>query len=135
MESLHNQVRALACAAFAAVLMGASLPLAMAGQGEWEIGKTAGRAGERVCLADPAMLMQWEHRGKQCSRVIVASSIDRAEVHYTCVGGGFGSSRVQVLTPRSIKIETQGIADGLPFGYLVHARRVGACPASTRPAH
>lgn len=135
MDSLLRLVRPLACVAFGALLISASLPRAMAGPGEWEIGKTAGGAGERVCLPDPAMLMQWEHRGKQCTRVIVASSLDRAEVHYTCVGGGFGTSRVQVLTPRSIKIDTQGIADGLPFAYLVHARRVGNCPASTSPAH
>ena len=129
MESLRRSVRPALLAAGAGLLVGASLPQAMAGPGEWAIGKTAAEAGERLCLSDPAVLMQWEHRGKQCTRVIVTSSLDHAEVHYTCVGGGFGSSRVQVLTPRAIKIATQGISDGFPFAYSVHARRVGACPA------
>jgi len=117
------------CSAFALMLVGASLPMAMAGPGEWEVAKSASERGERTCLPDPAILIQWEHRAEQCKQTIVSASLDRAEVHYTCGGGGFGTSRVEVLTPRSIKINTQGIAGGLPFSYIIHARRVGACPA------
>ena len=111
MESLRPVVRLSACLAGAGLLVAASLPHAMVGPGQWEIGKTASERGEKICLRDPAMLMQWEHRAKQCTRTIVTSSLDNAEVHYTCVGGGFGTSRVDVLTPRSIKVATQGIAD------------------------
>ena len=119
--------RAGACSILALLLSAASLPQAMVGPGEWEVGKNAASRGEKVCLPDPAVLMQWEHRSKNCMRMIVTASTDRAEVHYSCVGGGFGTSKVQVLTPRSIRVNTQGIADGLPFSYVVHARRVGAC--------
>ena len=129
MRSRLSFVRVGTCCAVALLLGGASLPKAMAGPGEWEIGKNAAGRGERVCLPDPAMLMQWEHRGKPCERTILNSSIDRAEVQYTCAGGGFGTSRVQVLTPRSVKVSTQGISGGLPFGYTIHARRVGDCAA------
>lgn len=121
--------RAGACSIFALALAGASLPQAMAGPGEWEIAKSASQRGDKICLPDAGILMQWEHRTKQCTRTIGTSSLDRAEVHYSCADGGFGTSRVQVLTPRSIKVDTQGIADGLPFGYVLHARRVGACAA------
>ena len=129
MKSLRSSLRLSACVVAAALLLGASLPQAMVGPGQWEIAKSASERGEKICLPDPAMLMQWEHRGKPCTRTIVTSSIDRAEVNYACIGGGFGTSRVEVLTPRSIKVNTQGIADGLPFAYAVHARRIGACPA------
>ncbi len=128
MKSPHSLVRVSVCVAFAGLLVGAGLPLAMVGPGEWEIGKSASGAGERTCLRDPALLMQWEHRARQCTRTIVNTSLDRAEVYYSCAGGDFGTSRVQVLTPRSIKVNTQGIADGLPFGYVIHARRIGNCP-------
>ena len=115
------------CCAVALLVGGASLPRAMAGPGEWEIGTTAAGRSERVCLADPAMLMQWEHRGKPCRQAILATTLDRAEVQYSCPGGGFGTSRMEVITPRSIKISTQGISGGLPFGYVVQARRLGDC--------
>ena len=128
MGSPLSLVRQSACVAFFALLMGASLPQAMVGPGEWEIGKTASGRGERACLPDPAILMQWEHRARQCTRTVQNSSLDRAEVHYTCASGDFGTSRVQVLTPRSLKVDTQGIAGGLPFGYVIHARRIGNCP-------
>ena len=128
MESSLSLVRVSACVAFAGLLIGAGLPLAMIGPGEWEVGKTASGRGDRVCLPDPALLMQWEHRAKSCTRTILNASLDRAEVHYTCAGGDFGTSRVQVLTPRSIKVNSQGIADGLPFGHVLHARRIGDCP-------
>ena len=129
MMSRLSYARMGACCVAALLLGGASLPRAMAGPGEWEIGKDAASRGERVCLPDPAMLMQWEHRRKPCRRTVLNSSIDRAEVQYQCASGGFGTSRVQVLTPRSIKVSTQGISGGLPFGYTIHARRVGDCRA------
>ena len=117
----------VACSAVVLALTGASLPQAMSGAGEWEVSKSASVRGDKVCLPDPAMLMQWEHRGERCSRTIVNSSLDRAQLSYTCTGTGFGTSRVEVLTPRSVRINTQGIARGLPFGYNLHARRVGNC--------
>lgn len=122
-----STIRMLACVAAATMAVGASLPQAMAGPGEWEIGKTASARGERICLPDPAILMQWEHRGKACRRTILNSTFDRAEVSYSCNSAGFGTSRVHVVTPRSIKIDTQGISGGLPFGYVIHARRIGDC--------
>ena len=128
MNRLLSSSRALVCAALAALLVGAGLPLAMAGPGEWEISKTASGRGERLCLSDPAVLMQWEHRAKRCTRSVVNPAPDRAEVHYTCSGGDFGTSRVEVLTPRSIRVNTQGIAGGLPFSYVIHARRMASCP-------
>lgn len=127
MMSRQTSVRVGSGLAIALLLCGASLPRAMAGPGVWEVGKTAGGRGEQLCLPDPAILMQWEHRGKACTRNILNAAIDRADVHYSCPDGGFGTSRVQVLTPRSIKVSTQGIANGLPFGYVIHARRVGNC--------
>ena len=127
MMSVGSVIRLGTLVACALLVGGASLPRAMAGPGEWEIGTSASGRGERVCLMDPAMLMQWEHRGKPCRQTILATTVDRAEVQYSCPGGGFGTSRVEVLTPRSIRIATQGISGGLPFGYMIHARRVGDC--------
>ena len=128
MELPTRLTRLGACAAMGLVVGGASLPLAMVGPGEWEISANVGGSGEKVCLPDPGLLAQWEHRSKQCARVILSSTAERAEVHYTCVGGGFGTSRVEELTPRSIKVDSQGISDGYPFARTIYAHRIGACP-------
>ena len=39
-----------------------------------------------------------------------------------------------MLTPRSLRIETQGISDSLPFNYVLQARRVGDCAKSAAVA-
>lgn len=127
MVSLIRPLRLVVCAAFALLVGGASLPSAMVGPGEWEVSKSATGGGERVCLSDPAILMQWEHRTEQCDRDILSSSPDRAEVHYSCPGGGFGTSHVESLTPRSVRVDSQGIADRYPFALTIYAHRVGPC--------
>ena len=96
--------------------------------GLWEISHSAtGVAAERICLPDPMILSQWEHRGGACTRVVIADLGAELTIHYTCAGGGFGQSTVTLLTLRTMRIETQGISDGLPFNYVLHARRKGDC--------
>lgn len=94
--------------------------------GLWEVSRADG--GRRnICVADPAVLAQYEHMRANCSRDIIRDQQSRAEIHYTCQGGSFGQSTVQLLTPRSLRIETQGISDNAPFHYVLQARRVGNC--------
>ena len=111
----------------AALLGAASLPTAMTGPGEWEVGKSATGGDIETCLADPAMLAQWEHRGRPCTRVILSDKGTEAIIHYTCPAGDFGRSSLSVITPRSLRIETQGIHSGEPFFYKLYARRVADC--------
>lgn len=107
----------------------AALPPFLTGSGgRWEVSRSAtGSAAEKVCLAQPAMLAQWEHRGGRCTRVVISSSEREAVIHYTCAGGDFGRSQVRVITPRTLRVETQGISGGFPFNYVLHARRTGNC--------
>ena len=55
-----------------------------------------------------------------------------ATIEYHCAGADFGRSEIDVITPRSLRIETQGISDGLPFNYVLQARRVGECGQANR---
>jgi hypothetical protein len=80
-----------------------------------------------ICVGDPAVLMQLEHRDSPCSRLVIASDGKSATVHYTCPAGGFGRTSLRVETPRLAQIDTQGISDKIPFAYRIEARRVGAC--------
>ena len=60
---------------------------------------------------------------------MIRDSGTEAEIHYTCADGGFGQSKMTLITPRSLTIDTQGISGNLPFHYMLHARRVGDCAA------
>lgn len=112
-----------------AAALAASAPLlnSVAG-GLWEVSRSADGAGAvRQCVADPAALAQWEHRGSACTRVILSARGAESVIHYTCPAGDFGRSKITVITPRTLRIETQGIHRGEPFFYNLHARRAGNC--------
>ena len=107
--------------------------LAQAQAGLWEISGVPGTAAPvRQCVTDVGVLARFEHRTKACSAKTVRDSGNSAEINYSCGAAGFGESQITVLTPRSLRISTQGISDGLPFNYVLQARRIGDCPLSTR---
>jgi hypothetical protein len=102
--------------------------LSQSQSGMWELSGLPGAASPtRVCLADPVLFAQFEHRRAACTRVVLRDLPGEAEVHYTCPGGGFGRTTITVLTPRSLRVETQGISANAPFHYVLDARRTGKC--------
>jgi hypothetical protein len=113
----------------ALMLGAAALPPTIAESGGlWEVSRSATGAGaERLCVPQATVLAQWEHRRGHCTRVVISSTASEAIIHYTCPAGDFGHSKMKVITPRTLRIETQGISGGYPFNYVLHARRVGDC--------
>ena len=128
-------------AAFLAAALTAASPrpaaLANAAPGQWEIaGLPGSKTPSKQCVSDPITLAQFEHGSRNCSRTIISDSPSSTVVEYNCKAAGFGRSKMTVITPRSLRIETQGISEGLPFNYVLQARRVGDCPAKqTAAAH
>jgi hypothetical protein len=119
-------------AALAAVLAltAAQQPSALgqAMPGLWEIsGAPGSKAAVKQCFADVRALARFEHRGQNCSGKVISDSASSTVVQYSCGGAGFGRSKVDMITPRSLRIETQGISQQLPFNYVIQARRVGDC--------
>ena len=113
-----------------ALALGGAAPAALrgVGGGSWEVSRSAnGHGATRLCVADPAVLAQFEHRGAACTRVILSDKPGEAVIHYTCPAGEFGRTTMTVITPRTLRLESQGISQGLPFSYRLHARRVGNC--------
>lgn len=86
---------------------------------------------DSICIGDPNLLMQVQHRNSPCSRLVIANAVGGATVQYTCPAGGFGRTSIRVETPRLAQIDTQGIVDNTPFGYRAEARRVGPCGAGS----
>ena len=102
-----SRVPRLPLIAVAVVLVAAGLPQALAGAagGLWEVGRSAdGKDAQRLCLPDPTVLAQWEHRGARCTRIVISDQGTRARFHYTCVNGGFGDTEMTMITPRTLRV-------------------------------
>ncbi len=106
--------------------------LSQAQPGLWEIsGVAASRSPIRQCVTDVAMLARFEHRASACTATVLKDDGASTAIDYSCGGAGFGHSHIDVITPRSLRISTQGISAGLPFNYVLQARRVDDCPNAT----
>ena len=116
--------------ALAAPVLGQRPPLAMLNgldKGTWELRmRDKGGAVERICLNDPRRLIQLRHPSNQCDRVVVRDDANEVTVQYTCHGHGYGRTRIRRETNRLIQLDSQGIADGLPFAFDAEARWSGA---------
>ena len=118
-------------AAGALALIAAAQPsaLSQAQPGLWAISGAPGTSAPvRQCVAEIAALARFEHRAKNCTAKVLKDGNGSAAIDYTCGGAGFGHSEIDVITPRSLRISTQGISNGLPFNYVLQARRVDDCP-------
>ena len=123
----------VACIA-APLLLAAGQPVALSQTqpGLWEIsGAPGANTPIRQCVTDIIALARFEHRAKACNAKILKDDGMKAAIDYSCGGAGFGHSQIDVITPRSLRISTQGISDGLPFNYVLQARRVDDCPKAT----
>ena len=124
---------------FAGVVAGLTLAaaqqptaLAQVQPGLWEISGAPGASTPiRQCVTDLAMLARFEHRSRACNSTVLRDGMNSTTVSYSCGGAEFGRSQVDVITPRSLRISTQGISDGLPFNYVLQARRIDDCPKTT----
>ena len=131
-------ILALAIAAPPAAALAASPPSALTkvAGGLWEVsGAPGAKAPVRQCVADVLALAQFEHRSKKCTRNVISDGKSSTRITYDCGSAGFGQTEVDVITPRSLRISTQGISDQLPFNYVVQAHRVGECEKTPSPTH
>ena len=95
-------------------------------RGEWTLRASDGST-RSICITDPQVLLQLQHRGTACTRFVVEDGSLGGRITYSCPGIGNGATRVVVETPRLIRLESQGISRGLPFSFEYEGRRVGAC--------
>lgn len=128
------QMLAMAMVAWAALAMPASSQrraLAMLDQiepGRWEIRLRDGsRRPYPLCVDSGRKFIQLRHEGLNCDRLVVDDRTDLVTVQYTCRGRGYGRTTIRRETGRLVQIETQGIADGLPFEFTAEARHAGNC--------
>ena len=95
--------------------------------GRWELRERTASQPQRLCVPSGRRLIQLRHPSGQCDSFVVEDSAAQVVVQYTCQGHGYGRTRVRRETNRLVQIDSQGVADGLPFEFSVEARRVGDC--------
>lgn len=95
--------------------------------GRWELRFRDAPVVERLCVRNGRGLIQLRHPQEQCERFIVNDDVNDVTIQYTCRGRGYGRTHVRRVSGRLAQIETQGIAEGLPFNFAAEARRVGDC--------
>lgn len=121
---------ALFVLAAAAAAMAADAPKTLGGAapGLWDLtGVQGSKVPVRECLTKLSALGRYEHRARTCTATTLSDTGQVAVINYTCGASDFGRTSIKFVTPRILKVETQGISDGLPFGYTIEARRVGEC--------
>lgn len=114
----------------AAPASGQKPPLAMLDQlekGRWELRIRDDASVQRLCINDPRRLIQLRHPTASCERLIVDDDATQVTVQYTCRGQGYGRTHIRRESSRLVQIDSQGIAEGLPFSFAAEARRVGDC--------
>ena len=95
--------------------------------GQWEVRNRDTGENRRLCVRSGQELIQLKHGGSGCSRFVVEDGASAVTVQYTCRGNGYGRTNIRRETPSLVQIDSQGIADGLPFEFSAEARRVGSC--------
>jgi hypothetical protein len=96
--------------------------------GEWEVRDrdlSSGRS--RLCLENGRGLIQIRHMRETCRTFTVQDTAEAVTIHYTCPGNGYGQTSVRYESAQLVQLETQGIAQGLPFNVRAEVRRVGSC--------
>lgn len=96
-------------------------------RGEWEVRLRDGGGTRRLCVRSGRDLIQLRHGARDCSQFVVEDEVSHVTVQYTCKGSGYGRTSIRRETASLAQLESQGIADGLPFQFAAEARRVGAC--------
>lgn len=96
--------------------------------GNWELRFRDAKADtQRICLDNGRKLIQLRHNSLRCSSIIVEDRETEITVQYTCPGQGYGRTTIRWESSRLVQVQSQGIAEGLPFAFTAEARRIGAC--------
>lgn len=122
-----------------AAMIGVSLspPVAAQGQGltmlsrltkgEWTLKHRDGSPDRKICVRTGQELIQLRHTERGCGQYVIEDATAKVAVQYTCPNNGFGRTNIRRETGSLVQIESQGIADGLPFQFAAEARHTGPC--------
>lgn len=118
-------------AGFAAPAAGSGQTLAMLDEiagGRWELRvREPGVAPQQMCVSSGRRFIQLRHQADSCASLIIEDGQSDVTVQYSCRGRGYGRTHIRKESARLLQIDSQGIAEGLPFQFTAEARRTGDC--------
>jgi len=98
--------------------------------GQWEVRDRELAGGRtRLCIDNGRRLIQIRHMRDLCRSFTLQDTPDMVTVHYTCPGNGYGQTSIRFESAQLVQLETQGIAQSLPFNLRAEVRRLGPCPS------
>ncbi len=95
-------------------------------RGQWQLKDAAGVV-RKLCLTNPAALLQIQHGVAQCEHFVMENAPRSATIRYTCSGRGHGRTTLIVESGKLLSLDTQGVVDGAPFSEQYEGRLLGAC--------
>lgn len=95
--------------------------------GKWELRSRDSGAVQQLCLGERRNAVQLHHQDLACKWVVLEDGPASLTVQYTCRGRGYGRTHIRRESAQLIQLETQGIADGVPFDERVEGRLAGEC--------
>jgi len=96
-------------------------------RGRWEIRVRGERSVQNLCIGDQLRLIQLRHQDLPCERLVLEDNASSVTVQYICRGHGYGRTRIRRESAQLVQVESQGIAEGLPFEISAEGRRAGGC--------
>lgn len=96
-------------------------------KGEWTLKQRDSDISKKVCLGDPAKLLQIEHSRATCSRYIIQDTPGSIRVSYKCGSSDHGVTTIKRESSGLIQIQSQGIKANAPFSLNFEGRRTGTC--------
>lgn len=97
-------------------------------QGEWTLKERGSRGpGKKVCLGNPELLLQIQHRNANCTRYVIENGPKKLRVSYKCGNAGQGVTEIKQESSTLVQIFSQGIRNNAPFSINVEGRRTGSC--------
>lgn len=101
-------------------------------QGRWELRDRQGHSLGELCVGELQRLIQLKHPDLSCAPLVLENTPRSVAVQYTCPGRGYGRTSIRRETEKLVQVETQGLADGLPFDFAAEGRWTGDCGRAQR---
>lgn len=96
--------------------------------GRWELRvREPGVLPQQMCVSSGRRFIQLRHQTDSCSSLVIEDGQNDVTVQYSCRGRGYGRTHIRKESNRLLQIDSQGIAQGLPFQFTAEARRTGDC--------